>query len=416
MKLQRMLKLFITALCLLAVLTGCGSNTNSTTPDSTSGSPSTDQAQDTTGSSTADTTQDTTGSQTTDSTQDTAGSQTTDSTQDTAGSQTTDSTQDTAGSQTTDSTQETTGSNSQDAAKLLIGTWESVRREENPYTNSASLITDSFTFNADGTGSTGGYEYVVLPDIPKEETDTGDGWSVAPMGYAHDAFTYTLEGSQLTVHYLGIPEWDVPPHTEVYTLSRLDGNCLVIDNLYGTYLLGTNSLKSLCNALNVDYSLPKAGGDSPDQSSANADMLVGTWSSIRRDEYAMYTNDITFFADGSGMINDCDYIAYYVLNPNMPIEETTDGWVSGGRSYETMYITYSLDGNQLSITYLGFLDVDPEPVSHTEVYTVSHLSGVRLVINDEYGTYLQGNYSLKELCAALDVDYTAPKAPAQVQQ
>lgn len=140
------------------------------------------------------------------------------------------------------------------------------------------------------------------------------------------------------------------------------------------------------------------------------DLLVGEWVSASRydSEWGanLCTNSIAFKADGNGTIDDCEY-EYY---EDMPEGDWGDGWSIAGRGYATMYFTYTLEGDKLSITYLGFLDEDwGEYDVYTDVFTISYLDEDKLIMDDSYGTYIPDErQSLKELCDALGVDSSIP--------
>ena len=143
----------------------------------------------------------------------------------------------------------------------------------------------------------------------------------------------------------------------------------------------------------------------------NSKLLVGSWISVQREdveEYGhatLYTNKMTFNADGTGIISDLDYTYY----PDVAPEDTIDGWSVAGRSYETLTFTYTLKGNQLELRFPGGTDPSGDSCPpFTNTYTVSKLDKDTLVINDRFGTYISGNYSLKEICAKLNVNYSLP--------
>lgn len=140
----------------------------------------------------------------------------------------------------------------------IVGVWQNVERTDNEF--SSELWVDGYDFDPMGSGSSGGCGYVSW-DL--ENGVPGDHWEVAPMGYPSTFIGYTFTGDQLTVTmiYHDFAEEGDVPHTDTFTLKRLDGDFISIttaggfERIYLRVEFGT-TLEELCNAFGVDYSIP----------------------------------------------------------------------------------------------------------------------------------------------------------------
>ena len=286
----------------------------------------------------------------------------------------------------------------EDNVHLLYGSWVSVTRSGQ--VNHLSLL--FYTFNEDGTGYINDLEYTYYPDYP--EGDTDDGWAIAGRGYATMYIRYTLKGNQLSITYLGYlaEEWgEIEEYTEVFTIFRLDNGSLVINDDYGTYVRDTNrSLKELCNELGVDYKLYGVAN----QPQPDTNPLVGDWASVSRvgQENTLVMNYIRFNADGTGLITD----EWYTYWDDHPLGDWGDGWTDMGQRNAPMRISYIIEGSQLQITYLGYIDQQDSYV-YSERFTVYWENDDRMILSDSDHTYIRDiNQSVNELCDEIGVDYT----------
>ena len=122
----------------------------------------------------------------------------------------------------------------------IAGEWVSVTRhdyyDEDQGVWRADVVENSYLFNADSTGTTGGYEWT---NWDFEYGCPGDHWEIAPMGYEWPSFTYTLEGDRLTINteYYDMTgdEPDLITMTDEYIVTRnTDGSIILTheDNGY----------------------------------------------------------------------------------------------------------------------------------------------------------------------------------------
>lgn len=145
-----------------------------------------------------------------------------------------------------------------DYAQMIVGFWTNVVRvyyEE----GSDNLETYHYMFNADGTGYSDYRCYTYYADIP--EGDYADGWSLAGMGYMTSDFTYVIEGDKLIITYPphGQNE-DDPEYSRGYTtevdFSFDEKGFLILGIRNNTaYAKGNYTLKELCEAFGVDYTV-----------------------------------------------------------------------------------------------------------------------------------------------------------------
>ena len=273
---------------------------------------------------------------------------------------------------------------------LLVGSWESVRREGN------YLSTISVTFYEDGTGMMFGQSYANVYFDPFEDAgEYFDGWYVEPMGYPCDFFTYTLEGSTLQITFLENDCEDYADFTETHTVLELTQERLELtDDAYGVYVrLEDSTLKGLCEALGVDYTIYK------DDSDISPQAIVGRWATVTRGGNSLRYNSFDFNEDGTGSTYHCNYDCF-----DLNTGEKLDHWVtSGGAIWFDIYFTYEINGNQLILYYEDMPEYGWENV--VETYTISRLDEEYFIIDDRYGTYIP-SCGLEELCERLGVDYT----------
>lgn len=148
-------------------------------------------------------------------------------------------------------------------AELIIGCWTNVERIEYEYT--ANLETDRYYFGADGSGYTDGYTYTYYPDIP--DGDSGDGWSLAGMGYVAWDFTYTVEGNKIILCFPPSGTDPAEPDysegfTAEFTVFIDSEGFLTINSVTDKkYAKGEYTLKELCGILGVDYTVKKFDPD-----------------------------------------------------------------------------------------------------------------------------------------------------------
>lgn len=151
-----------------------------------------------------------------------------------------------------------------DHAEMIVGFWTNIVRvyyEE----GSDNLETYHYMFNADGTGYSYYRCYTYYPDIP--EGDHADGWSLAGMGYVTSDFTYVIEGDKLIITYPPRGENEDDPeyskgHTAEPDFSFDEKGFLTLSVRGGaTYAKGNLTLKELCEAFGVDYTVKKVDPD-----------------------------------------------------------------------------------------------------------------------------------------------------------
>lgn len=143
-------------------------------------------------------------------------------------------------------------------------------------------------------------------------------------------------------------------------------------------------------------------GNGDEDAVSNAELLVGTWSTVKRFDYgadgaALLVYTICFKADGTGVMNDLEY-TYYA---DVPDGDWGDGWSLAGRGYVPWYFTYTLEGDELTRTTIPVEEWDEPGISYDPV---SFSERDKLTLNGM--TYLRGEYDLKTLCTLLNVDYT----------
>lgn len=313
----------------------------------------------------------------------------------------TESTESTGSTEPTEST-EPSDTPTEPAAPVfsLVGTWTGVRRD------GVELNTSYFVFEADGTGYSGGCCYQnINSDVeinPDVETDEA-GWYVAPMGYPGDHFTYKLENGVLSITYTGGDIDDYDPYTATHTLQILGDDLIRLDDSYGKYTRNDLSLKELCALMGVNYAPP----------SAATKLLYGSWQNVYRDsDDCLNVRGWSFGASG---IASPYYTWYDHSSKKVPGviygEPNEDGWCEAWDEPNDQIYDYSLDGDVLTLVFTWGEHMEPEDVGRTTVYALEWVDNntIRLTADGESTTYVRSDdLSLKELCARLGVDYSAP--------
>ena len=145
----------------------------------------------------------------------------------------------------------------------LLGNWESVTRTEHEMEGFtiANLSTCGMTFNSDGSGISGGYEWTswdVETGGPAKE------WTVPGMGFPSEYFSYSLEGDILYITYLESDVEELQPFLITYKVTREENGFITLDSVEedrgGFRFVNTEyakTLEELCKAFDVDYTLPK---------------------------------------------------------------------------------------------------------------------------------------------------------------
>ena len=115
-------------------------------------------------------------------------------------------------------------------------------------------VGDKVCAMADGTVTRAGYSLLHVNYFPYEGES---GWYVPPMGYPGDHGTYSVSGNLLVTTYTcsDVEEFDAPFVSTSSVLS-LDGDSMVLDNEYGTFVKSEQYIEplTLCGMLGVDTS------------------------------------------------------------------------------------------------------------------------------------------------------------------
>lgn len=143
----------------------------------------------------------------------------------------------------------------------------------------------------------------------------------------------------------------------------------------------------------------------------NESFLVGSWVSVfRSDDHTLYSETIVFSSDGTGAVS---YLAYEHISlfPELPPQSSNpneDGWfhIAGETNPKSFY--YTLDGNRLILTF--YKDVFEDFEDYVEIYTLEQPEPDYIRLDDGYCTTYIREYgrSLKDICAGLGVNYSAP--------
>ncbi len=140
----------------------------------------------------------------------------------------------------------------------LVGTWETVWRED--YEDHSALNTVTFHFAFNGTGSSSDCMWI---SMDQSTGQPGKEWEVAGMGYESTSYTYTFDGKRLSLACTGYDYEGYYEFTAEYTVTRTEDGFIFLaygNQTDGRTYMKTNdltSLKDLCDGLGVDYSLPQ---------------------------------------------------------------------------------------------------------------------------------------------------------------
>ena len=140
----------------------------------------------------------------------------------------------------------------------LVGTWETVWRED--YEDHSALNTVTFHFAFNGTGSSSDCMWI---SMDQSTGQPGKEWEVAGKGYESTSYTYTFDGKRLSLACTGYDYEGYYEFTAEYTVTRTEDGFIFLaygDQTDGRTYMKTNdltSLKDLCDGLGVDYSLPQ---------------------------------------------------------------------------------------------------------------------------------------------------------------
>ena len=145
----------------------------------------------------------------------------------------------------------------------------------------------------------------------------------------------------------------------------------------------------------------------PTEPAAPAFSLVGAWTGVRRDGTELNTRYFVFEEDGTGYNGGCCY-CNISDHPFPDADPDEGGWYEAPMGYPFDYFTYKLENGVLSITYIGGDVGDYDP--YTDTHTLRILGDDLISLDDRYGKYTREDLSLKDLCARLGVDYSAPKS------
>lgn len=264
-------------------------------------------------------------------------------------------------------------------ADLLVGSWY-----YDVYWGDCMEL-KNYTFRQDGTFEC--YAQLLTPLDWKSELYTyGTYWSWRPWPSYEG--TYCVEDGVLITTYKA---WDyeiddVVVVNRAYNLAKADGVLSMTDEETGE----TEAF--------VPGMYPPRDAVAPD---VRLSPLSGTWESIYGSQNALFTNRIHFYSNGTFMMSNHDY--FYMFNT----ETGQWGWESGGRGYYTDCGTYTFDGTTLVLTFLYNDYIVYE--DYAETYTVSTLDETQLVIDDQWGTYINPEAvpcdSLEALCNAIGIEY-----------
>lgn len=300
----------------------------------------------------------------------------------------------------------------------LVGTWSSaVRNDEPDSISTLSLL--SITFLENGRGS--------IKDDGLTNFDIINGclldhWAApGDIAFTSEEFTYAIEGDKLAITfvyhefvayepftvYFPIPE----PANGMITLGEPTGNihgAALGGSLIGrTFVKGPISVEDLCTVLGVDYSVPpiqgNEGGEIPQ-------WLVGSWETAWRDDANnsgqpyLITSGYVFLEDGTGYTLGHEYWAWDMEN-NCP----SSTWDSVPMGYPSTYFTYSLNGDQLTITFIRDDFEEYQPPYPTDVKTLIQNADGSITLSPSGRTYAKDASTIEILCAMLGVDYSLPQ-------
>lgn len=80
-----------------------------------------------------------------------------------------------------------------DLSEFIDGDWDAAVRADN------RIYTTHYTFNADGTYTAGGCEYMHVSENPELFGYEADGWETVPMGYPYEYGTYTVHDGYIEI-------------------------------------------------------------------------------------------------------------------------------------------------------------------------------------------------------------------------
>lgn len=148
-----------------------------------------------------------------------------------------------------------------DLGQYIVGRWNNALREGDV------IYYSYFSFKADGTFESSGYELIPVSTNRELFPDSTEEWETAPMGAPYSYGTYTVKDGGLELNY---PEIDMESYTPAYTaflsVSVISDNRASMQHTseFGTgieaqYIKSdSHDVMSLCEALGVDTTPPVA--------------------------------------------------------------------------------------------------------------------------------------------------------------
>lgn len=148
-----------------------------------------------------------------------------------------------------------------DLQQYIVGRWNNALREGDV------IYYSYYSFKADGTFESSGYELIPVSTNRELFPDSTEEWETAPMGAPYSYGTYTVKDGGLELNY---PEIDMESYTPAYTAFLTvdvvsdDRAAMQHTSEFGTgteaqYIKSDSiSVKKLCEALGVDTTPPVA--------------------------------------------------------------------------------------------------------------------------------------------------------------
>lgn len=250
-----------------------------------------------------------------------------------------------------------------------------------------------YTFCNDGTFSC---EYkMLLPTKEKTELYTYNTFwnkTYSKPGYAG---TYCILEGKLCLSYEICNEFADEPiiysYSETYSIAMTDGVLAMTDAETGE----------------TEHFMPGAW-PSKDAVAPELELspLSGSWTGMTGGGNSYSINRFTFYSNG----------AFCTLHSSRqydcPIETNEWGWYVPGKSYVYECGYFTIEGDQLVLTFCYNEYEDYEDYSVT--YTILALEEEHFILDDKYGTYIDGeiiNYdSVEEMAALFGLEYNPQKS------
>lgn len=268
-------------------------------------------------------------------------------------------------------------------ADLLVGSWY-----YGAYWGDCMEL-KSYTFHDDGTFAC--HDEFLLPTTQKNELFTyGTYWD----WYSEPSYegTYEVADGCLLLCYMERDEetWEDIPVYLKYSLSLADGVLSLTDAETGE----TEQF---------------APGIFPDKDAVAPEVelspLSGSWTAMSGGGNVYSFNRFTFFSNGAFSTGSS------CREYGCPIETNEWGWYVPGKSYVDEWGYFTIEGDQLVLTFCYNEYEDYE--DYTITYTILALDAEYFIIDDEYGTYIDRekvNYdSVEEMAALFGLEYNPQK-------